>query len=107
MGKRIQSSVVFYKNKQPAIFSSNNFMRYWDNADKLWEGLCEILRGFSENELPTADIDRMDAEKFEGEVCCLCFLPIGELPNLKWEFSSYHSSCANFYCNRVSTSPPA
>ena len=35
-----------------------------------------------------------------------CFLGVQKLPTLRWGGHPFHCVCANFYCNRVSSTPP-
>lgn len=115
--KRIQRSMDFYESKGEASSSSSlpahaHFESLWQEADRLWTDLVQFLQRLAEVKMPRVDAlgikeQQIEEASFKAGACSLCLLPFGpEDSTLKWAGASYHAPCANFYCNRLSTSPP-
>jgi len=110
--KRIQLALLHYSVSQKCSISelSNLCMRADSSRKDLVAFVDQMKLSMPTRvEQPTADFS---AEAFKEGVCEVCLLPgrlsqMGEpVPTLKWGGILFHSACANFYCNRISSAPP-
>lgn len=108
--KRIQKSIQFYEAKGPTVQAHPRFESLWQEADRLWSDLVQCLHQVAEVQMPRVEAvgqEQIREESFKAGACSLCLLPFGpDDSTLQWAGAPYHAPCANFYCNRLSTSPP-
>lgn len=76
-----------------------------DKIDLSWEAICSALKEYSV-EMPTSF--EAPTNQANTKICELCMLsPAPQDKTLQWDGKMMHSSCANFWCNRVSQSSPS
>jgi len=108
--KRIQQSIGFFAAKAPSLQAHSQFESHWQEADRLWSDLVQFLQRVAQVQMPRVEAgskEQIQEESFKAGACSLCLLPFAaDDSTLQWAGATYHAPCANFYCNRLSTSPP-
>lgn len=111
--KRIQLALLHYSVSQKCSISDlNSLCMRADNSRRELQAFVEQMKLSTVSttvDQPTTDFSK---DAFSTGVCEICLLPgrvqqMGEeVATLRWGGTLFHSACANFYCNRISATPP-
>jgi hypothetical protein len=80
-----------------------------EQINQRWQQLISFMKTFNRLQLLSLQGNcQPPAEELLEEKCTLCLNPLGKNDKkLLWCEKIYHSSCANFWCNRIKPTAPA